>query len=1233
MNRRGPFRALGVGGAVGVLYLLLTGCGGGSGSSGGGGSTPPPTPTITSVSVSCTPSSILITQNSACTSTVSGTGDYSSAVTWSVSPSNIGSITSAGLFTPAAAGTATITATSTQDTTKSGAGSITATNTTALAISIIDLPAGTVGAVTVTDPNGNQTSVTASVIIAAIPGNYTVTAEAVPVSSSTYYAKLPTQTVQIATGNPTAVTVDYYDVIPNTTKILDSLGMQGLQISSDGTTLTINAASAVAQSLQAGNILIVPPLGSDSLAPMGLLRKVIAVNPGSSTIVITVAAGSLAEAFQRLSFQINNEPESSNVVAVHTMPGVVFHPGATLRPHRLLYSPETSNSVQDPCGNFSLGVFDTTQPISLDPVDGVTLDGHVDLCSGIDFSVDIIGTGFLDLQPQLNSLTATATIGEYSDLTLQGEYELGSFSYGPQVLATLDLEPIPVPGLPVWVTPEVSVFVGANGSVSTGFSTEASEAGSITRGVTYSSGQWTPVQPAPSLQFSYDPPVIDASLQARAYAGANLELSVWDVVGPSFNPDGYLEFNADINANPWWALTGGVEGPMSLDVGFMGLNLASYNLGDMFDYSTVIASAPGPFSPPASNPVIQALSPTQAMAGGPMFTLNVMGSNFVPGASVNFGNAALTTTWANSATLAAAVPATAISQTGTVPVTVTNPGIGAGTSAAVNFTITQPAITLAISPTTAQVPVNTVQQFTATVTNTSNTAVSWSVNGIAGGNTTVGTVSAAGLYTAPATVPNPATVTVAAASQADTSVSASAMVTIGPYATKTLYSFTSLSDGAAPSAPLIQGKDGYFYGTTQVGGTYGDGTVFKVDNTGNITTLHEFSGSDGANPAMSLLQASDGNFYGTTADGGASSTGAVFKMDSSGNLTTLYSFSGGNDGGYPGGGLIQGTDGYLYGTTSSGGTSNSGTVFKMDLSGDITTLYSFSGGADGELPVGSLVQGPGGLFYGVTQNGGSTCSLDSRGCGSIFQIDTSGNFKTLYAFTGGQDGAEPEEALLQASDGDFYGTALFGGDSSCTVSGTTGCGTIFRIDSTGNFTLLHAFTGGTEGGVPFSSLIQAGDGDFYGTATAGGDSSCSVTASGENYPTYVGCGTVFKMDSAGNVSALYSFQGSPTDGSNPFAAVVEGTDGYFYGTTRWGGTATSCPYTSNGGCGTFFRVAGPGGPAPPTSALKPGMVGSSSQKTASPIPARLVAPPSTSRERAKALQKGSVPLTGLKKPE
>src|SRR5207247_11074310 len=144
--------------------------------------------------------------------------------------------------------------------------------------------------------------------------------------------------------------------------------------------------------------------------------------------------------------------------------------------------------------------------------------------------------------------------------------------------------------------------------------------------------------------------------------------------------------------------------------------------------------------------------------------------------------------------------------------------------------------------------------------------------------------------------------------------------------------FFSKSDGSYPSAGLVQvagTRSSSFYGTTFEGGANDKGTVFKMDASGNVTSLHSFAGSDGANPRAGLIRAADGNFYGTTQAGGAGGIGTVFKIDASGSLTSLHSFAG-SDGAYPFAGLIQATDGSFYGTTNQGGTRGSGTAFKMD---------------------------------------------------------------------------------------------------------------------------------------------------------------------------------------------------------------------------------------------------------------------------------------------------------------
>jgi uncharacterized repeat protein (TIGR03803 family) len=621
------------------------------------------------------------------------------------------------------------------------------------------------------------------------------------------------------------------------------------------------------------------------------------------------------------------------------------------------------------------------------------------------------------------------------------------------------------------------------------------------------------------------------------------------------------------------------------------ISLSTTDLATAGSYAVVVTNplGGGPSSGvnfAVNNPAITSLSPCSVAPGSPAGQiLTITGTDFLSTSKVNYtGFSDYTVTYVSSTELTVTLTAADVLTANPINVSVTNPPLISplGTSNVEVFTVGSACASFTVDPSTAQLPLNGQQQFTAKVTGTSKTAVNWSVNGVAGGNATVGTISAAGLYTAPATVPAtvPASATVTATSQASPKVNSSASVKIGAFNEKPLYSFTGLTDGAAPSAALIQGSDGYYYGTAQLGGTHGDGTVFKVDSSGNVTPLHEFSGKDGANPLGALIQASDGYFYGTTNLGGPKSEGMIFKMDSSGNLTNLHSFTGGADGAQPSGSLIQASDGYLYGATLVGGASSAGVVFRTDTSGNITTLFSFSGGTDGYGPEGSLIQATDGYFYGVTRNGGDlTCEiLPTSGCGTIFRIDSAGNLTTLYSFTGGADGANPSEALLQGRDGSFYGTTLYGGNSSCSVSAYTGCGTIFKIDSKGNFTTMHEFSGGSDGGVPYSALIQASDGAFYGTATAGGNLSCSVTVSGEAYPTYTGCGTVFKMDSAGNVNGLYSFTGAPDDGANPSSSLLQGSDGYFYGTTKWGGGDSSCSYTTNGGCGTVFQVSGPGGP-------------------------------------------------------
>ncbi|HVM60703.1 MAG TPA: choice-of-anchor tandem repeat GloVer-containing protein [Verrucomicrobiae bacterium] len=357
----------------------------------------------------------------------------------------------------------------------------------------------------------------------------------------------------------------------------------------------------------------------------------------------------------------------------------------------------------------------------------------------------------------------------------------------------------------------------------------------------------------------------------------------------------------------------------------------------------------------------------------------------------------------------------------------------------------------------------------------------------------------------------------------------------------TLHQFgTSPTDGIGPYAALVQGSDGFFYGTTLQGGTNnsgngGDGTVFRINSAGTLTTLWQFGGSpsDGNGPAAGLVQGSDGYFYGT-AGGGTNNDGVVFRISSAGTLTTLYQFGGSpTDGQSPQAGLVQGSDGYFYGTTDAGGTNGLGVVYRISSTGTYSTLWQFgSSPTDGKSPEAGLVQGSDGFFYGTTSGGGT------NGAGVVFRISSAGTLTTLWQFgSSPTDGVGPVAGLVQGNDGFFYGTTLSGG----TNNPPYGEGTVFRISSVGTLTTLHQFgSGPTDGAEPSGALVQGSDGYFYGTTVAGGTSSFVAFT----------VGTVFRISSTGTLTTLWQFgSNGPFDGTYPAAGLVQGSDGFFYGTT------------------------------------------------------------------------------------
>ena len=286
----------------------------------------------------------------------------------------------------------------------------------------------------------------------------------------------------------------------------------------------------------------------------------------------------------------------------------------------------------------------------------------------------------------------------------------------------------------------------------------------------------------------------------------------------------------------------------------------------------------------------------------------------------------------------------------------------------------------------------------------------------------------------------------------------------------TLISFDRTNNGANPGAALVQGSDDAFYGTTEAGGTNanGDGTIFKVTTNGTLTTLVSFNGTDGSRPHAPLVQGQDGKFYGTTEIGGTNQVGTAFQMLTNGTLTSLVSFDNNGYSPYsPSASLLQAADGNFYGAARLGGTNGHGAMFRLATNGALTTLYSFTGGSDGANPYAGLTQGADGSFYGTAANGGT------NGYGTVFKMTTNGTLTPLASF-GGTNGAYPQAALLLASDGNFYGTTKNGG----AYTNQSGYGTVFKLTINGTLTTLASFNG-TNGAHPLG-LVQTLDGSFYG---------------------------------------------------------------------------------------------------------------------------------------------------------
>ena len=384
-----------------------------------------------------------------------------------------------------------------------------------------------------------------------------------------------------------------------------------------------------------------------------------------------------------------------------------------------------------------------------------------------------------------------------------------------------------------------------------------------------------------------------------------------------------------------------------------------------------------------------------------------------------------------------------------------------------------------------------------------------------------------------------------------------------------LYSFSGTNDGANPYAGLVQGSDGNLYGTTSSGGAHNLGTVFKISSNGALTRLYSFDGTNGAAPYAALLQDADRSFYGTTYGGGASDLGTIFKITTNGTLTTLFSFTGPNDpyqGANPGAALVRASDGSFYGTAEYGGLTNAsysgqgfdghgfGTVFQLTTNGAVVVPAVF-GNTNGAYPVGGLLLGQDGSFYGTTTWGGRGITKIFPGYGTVFKMTPDGTLTNIYFFTGFNDGGYIYAGLVQGRDGYLYGAAFSGGSA---------YGTLFKVSTNGSFILLHTFSR-SDSGSPYGGLTEGSDGNFYGTTYG--------------YFLGAGFGSVFSVTPGGAFTNLVLFNNS--NGYHPVGVLVQGADGNLYGTTSEGGA---------NGLGTVFQLSIPMPPVIKSLTLTNGVV-------------------------------------------
>lgn len=364
-----------------------------------------------------------------------------------------------------------------------------------------------------------------------------------------------------------------------------------------------------------------------------------------------------------------------------------------------------------------------------------------------------------------------------------------------------------------------------------------------------------------------------------------------------------------------------------------------------------------------------------------------------------------------------------------------------------------------------------------------------------------------------------------------------------------IYNFPAYNgDACQPEGALVQGRDGYMYGT---GGCSSNGSVavYKISPAGaeSVVTSALPTGWAGCDSGLTL--GSDGNFYGTCQSGNSTNFGAIYRLTPSGTVTDLHDFTDVTGDGFPEQPPIQASDGNLYGTTGTPELSHCGTVYRLTAAGVYKTLHTFSGGDCGSS---MLVQGSDGNLYGTL----TTCSIAGTNEGCVYKISTAGVFKEIYGFTSTPGGQNPCTGVIQGKDGKLYGATNQGG--------ANGSGDIFKLTTAGaGHTDLHDFNNPTDAScvnnenanTVLLNLLQVTDGSFYGVNPAYGPN---------------GNGSIYKLTTT-NAFSAFLFPNPPVEGGQPAGTLIQNTNGLVYGTTPSGGNNPSCTFST---CyGTLFSIS------------------------------------------------------------